>query len=71
MNREVWWAMVHGVTKSQTRLKWLSTHASTVETFRSWALNLAFTSERRLPGGGGGGGWNSLGFSVSAGKLRS
>ena len=27
MNREAWWATVHGVTKSQTQLKWLSMHA--------------------------------------------
>ena len=26
MDREAWWATVHGVAKSQTRLKWLSTH---------------------------------------------
>ena len=25
MDRGVWWATVHGITKSQTRLKWLST----------------------------------------------
>ena len=27
MNREAWWVTVHGVAKSWTRLKWLSTHA--------------------------------------------
>ena len=27
MDREVWWTTVHGVTKSQTQLKQLSTHA--------------------------------------------
>ena len=27
MDREAWWATVHGVTKSQTRLKQLSMHA--------------------------------------------
>ena len=27
MDRGAWWATVHGVTKSQTWLKWLSTHA--------------------------------------------
>ena len=26
MNRGVWWAMVHSVTKHQTQLKWLSRH---------------------------------------------
>lgn len=39
-----------------------------METFRPWALNLAFASERRLPGGGGD--WNLLGFFTSAEKLR-
>ena len=27
MDRETWWATVHGVTESQTRLKRLSMHA--------------------------------------------
>ena len=27
MDRGAWWAMVHGVTESWTRLKWLSMHA--------------------------------------------
>jgi len=27
MDRGAWWATVHGVTKSQTQLKLLSTHA--------------------------------------------
>ena len=27
MDRAAWWAIVHGVTKSPTRQKWLSTHA--------------------------------------------
>ena len=30
MDRAVWWAMVHRVTKSQTELKRLSTHAPVV-----------------------------------------
>ena len=30
MDREVWWATVHGVTKSQTRLKQLSTNGDTL-----------------------------------------
>ena len=34
MDREAWWATIHGVTKSQTRLKRLSTHAR-VEVVRS------------------------------------
>ena len=28
-DRGAWWATVHGVTKSQTRLKWLHTHTHT------------------------------------------
>ena len=28
MDRGVWWATVHGVTKGQTWLKWLSTHTN-------------------------------------------
>ena len=31
MDKGAWWATVHGVTKSQTRLKWLSTHTCTSE----------------------------------------
>ena len=31
MDRGAWWATVHGVTKSRTRLKRLSTHALTVQ----------------------------------------
>ena len=27
MDRGAWWATAHGVTKSRTQLKWLSTHA--------------------------------------------
>ena len=27
MDRGAWWAIVHSVAKSQTRLKWLSIHA--------------------------------------------
>ena len=30
MDRGAWWTTVHGVTQSQIRLKWLSTHAHTV-----------------------------------------
>ena len=29
MDRGAWWATIHRVTKSQTQLKWLSTHACT------------------------------------------
>ena len=38
MDREVWWATVHSVTKSQTRLKRLSTHAlvCTKNCLESW-----------------------------------
>ena len=31
MDRGAWWATVHGVAKSQTRLKQLSTHAHTLQ----------------------------------------
>ena len=31
MDREVWWATVHRVTKSQTRLMQLSTHISLIK----------------------------------------
>ena len=30
MDRGDWWATVHRVTKSQTQLKWLSTHTYTI-----------------------------------------
>ena len=30
LDREAWWATVHGVATSQTRLKWLSTHTMNV-----------------------------------------
>ena len=35
MDGGAWWATVHGVTKSQTQMKWLSTHAHTVIKFFS------------------------------------
>ena len=31
MDREVWWATVHRITKSQTRLMLLSTHISLIK----------------------------------------
>ena len=31
MDRGVWWAIVHRVSKSRTRLKWLSMHAAILE----------------------------------------
>ena len=31
MHSGTWWATVHRVTKSQTRLKWLSTHACSIQ----------------------------------------
>ena len=37
MDRGVWWAMVHRVAKSWTRLKWLGTHACSIN-------NLYYTS---------------------------
>ena len=35
MDRGAWWATVHRVAKSQTQVKWLSTHAPTVIKFFS------------------------------------
>ena len=34
MDREAWWATVHRLTKSQTRLKRLGTHTHTPPTWR-------------------------------------
>ena len=34
MDRGTWWTTVHGVTKGQTQLKWLSTHEYTKQTHR-------------------------------------
>ena len=42
MDRGAWWALVHGVTKSRTQLKWLSTRAHTSRCewgSLSWALS--------------------------------
>ena len=36
MDRRAWWATVHGVTKSQTRLKWPSTQAKMMELLNVW-----------------------------------
>ena len=36
MDRGAWWATVHGVAKSQTRLKLLSTHACTDICYKVW-----------------------------------
>ena len=49
MDRGAWWAVVHGVTKSWTWLKWLSTHF-----FFTWCVGVAqlvsgFLSERIAP----------------------
>ena len=40
MDREAWWAKIHRVTKSQTRLKWLSMfmHSPTYSCFRCLCL---------------------------------
>ena len=49
MDREAWWVTVHGVAKSQTRLKGLNTHAHMVEMiickvdFNSSRIRLAAT----------------------------
>ena len=37
MDRQAWWATVHGVTKSWTQLKWLSMHAH----IKVWAMFFA------------------------------
>ena len=42
MVRGAWWATVHRVSKSQIRLKWLSTHISTSFTFWDHWLLLFF-----------------------------
>ena len=44
MDREAWWAIVHGVTKSRTWLRWLSMHALLLKScfltseLESWVL---------------------------------
>ena len=38
MDREAWRAAVHGVEKSQTRLKWLSTHNESCKAKSLWCL---------------------------------
>ena len=39
MDREAWWATVHGVEKSQTWLKWLSMHNESCEAkYSLWCL---------------------------------
>ena len=38
MDRGAWWAIVHGITKSQTRLKWLSTYDQRGEFTGRWCL---------------------------------
>ena len=55
MNREAWWAIIHRVTKSWTRLKWLSTHTHMGEEEKSWRLWSPRTSEESgepVEGGG-------------------
>ena len=44
MDRGTWWATAHGVTKSQTRLKQLSTHTGARKTYGS-------QSRKHLPSG--------------------
>ena len=44
MDRGAWWATVHGVTKSQTRLKRLIMHACKVESLCPLDLMVALTS---------------------------
>ena len=40
MDREVWWATVHGVTKSWTQRKRLSMHACTREIKIAWTRDI-------------------------------
>ena len=36
MDRGAWWAAVHGVAKSRTQLKWLSTHSDKKISANGW-----------------------------------
>ena len=40
MDRGTWWSVVHGVAKSQTRLKRLSTH---MQVSMKWCVTVIFT----------------------------
>ena len=40
INRRAWWAIDHGVTKSWTWLKWLSTLAQEIREIRMWSVFL-------------------------------
>ena len=50
MDREAWYAAIHGVAKSWTRLKWLSTHRSTRENNVNFGITAAlnFSSVQSL-----------------------
>ena len=43
MDREAWWATVHRVAKSQTRLKWLSMHTCIVDL--QWHVSFSCTAQ--------------------------
>ena len=40
MDRGAWWATVHGVTKSQTRLRRLSTHSTAHRNDYIWGISI-------------------------------
>ena len=48
MDRGAWWAMAHRVTKNQTQLKRLSTHASSYHQ----AVSITVTGKKEMRGGG-------------------
>ena len=48
MDRGAWWATVHRVTKSQTRLKWLNMHACIVDLQCCISLKCAAKEEDKL-----------------------
>ena len=55
MDRGRWWATAHEVTKSQTRLKWLSSHASTTARRHGsfcWSPKQTQTRQERFRGCG-------------------
>ena len=58
MDRGAWWATVHSVTKSQTRLKRLSTHTkengATEDAMVGWHHQLNGHESEQTPGDSGG-----------------
>ena len=47
MDRGAWWAKVHGITKSWTRLKWLSIHMGWLWKFQNVFIGYATPKENR------------------------